>query len=95
MKIFSLFCVKRSYKISDISSNMKAQMFLTFAILDFRWTAHLDKNLKTVFQLSSLRPMQRQTMNATLAKEDTLLIMPTGGGKSLCFQLPALIDKGI
>uniref|UniRef100_A0A0B7AUF3 ATP-dependent DNA helicase n=1 Tax=Arion vulgaris TaxID=1028688 RepID=A0A0B7AUF3_9EUPU len=39
--------------------------------------------------------MQRQTMNATLSKEDCFLIMPTGGGKSLCFQLPALVDKGL
>ncbi|KAI8783391.1 ATP-dependent DNA helicase Q1, partial [Biomphalaria glabrata] len=57
------------------------------------WTAEIDINLKSVFKLNELRPLQRQTMNATLAKEDCLLIMPTGGGKSLCFQLPAVISK--
>uniref|UniRef100_A0A2C9JYD4 ATP-dependent DNA helicase n=1 Tax=Biomphalaria glabrata TaxID=6526 RepID=A0A2C9JYD4_BIOGL len=62
---------------------------------DFPWTAELDNKLKSVFKLNELRSMQRQTMNATLAKEDCLLIMPTGGGKSLCFQLPAVISKGL
>ncbi|XP_076450110.1 ATP-dependent DNA helicase Q1-like isoform X2 [Babylonia areolata] len=45
--------------------------------------------------MKELRPMQLQTMNATMAGRDCLLIMPTGGGKSLCFQLPALLSKGI
>ncbi|CAG5119489.1 unnamed protein product [Candidula unifasciata] len=62
---------------------------------DFPWTPALEKILRSVFKLNSLRPMQRQTMNATLSKQDCLLIMPTGGGKSLCFQLPALVDKGL
>ncbi|CAL1527646.1 unnamed protein product [Lymnaea stagnalis] len=62
---------------------------------DFPWTSDLDEKLHSVFKIKELRPMQRQTMNATLAKEDCLLIMPTGGGKSLCFQLPALVDKGL
>ncbi|BFZ04235.1 hypothetical protein BsWGS_07274 [Bradybaena similaris] len=62
---------------------------------DFPWTKELETILRNVFKLNSLRPMQRQTMNATLSKQDCLLIMPTGGGKSLCFQLPALVDKAL
>ncbi|XP_059172094.1 ATP-dependent DNA helicase Q1-like [Physella acuta] len=62
---------------------------------DFPWTKEMDEIMKNVFKIKELRPMQRQTMNATLQKEDCLLIMPTGGGKSLCFQLPALVDKGL
>ncbi|GFO18139.1 ATP-dependent DNA helicase q1-like [Plakobranchus ocellatus] len=77
---------------NDIEQQQKAQ---SWEGTDFPWSSDLDEKLKSVFKLSSLRPMQRQTMNATLSKEDTLLIMPTGGGKSLCFQLPALIDKGL
>ncbi|GFS01405.1 ATP-dependent DNA helicase Q1-like [Elysia marginata] len=81
--------------ISERNNSIKQKKAHQWEGTNFKWTKDLDENLKNVFQIRSLRPMQRQTMNATLAKEDTLLIMPTGGGKSLCFQLPAVIDKGI
>lgn len=51
--------------------------------------------LKNVFKLNSFRPLQLETINVTMSREDCMVIMPTGGGKSLCFQLPALIDSGI
>jgi len=44
---------------------------------------------------SSLRPLQRQAIDAVLAGQDSLLVVPTGGGKSLCFQAPALLLDGI
>jgi ATP-dependent DNA helicase RecQ len=44
---------------------------------------------------SSFRPLQRETIDAVLAQRDSLLVMPTGGGKSLCFQLPALVRDGL
>ncbi len=53
-----------------------------------------QKTLKHVFGFESFRPLQREIILNILGKRDTLGIMPTGGGKSLCFQLPALLFKG-
>lgn len=62
---------------------------------DFAWSDELEKLRKSVFGINDLRPHQLPTMNATLSGTDCILIMPTGGGKSLCYQLPALVSKGI
>src|SRR5436190_19919771 len=44
---------------------------------------------------TSLLPLQRQAIDAVLAGRDSLLVVPTGGGKSLCFQAPALLLDGL
>ncbi len=44
---------------------------------------------------STLRPLQRQAIDAVLARRDSLLVVPTGAGKSLCFQAPALLLDGL
>ena len=44
---------------------------------------------------SSFRPMQEQIVNAALQERDVLAILPTGGGKSVCFQVPAMMKEGI
>ena len=51
--------------------------------------------LKSVFGFDAFRPGQDEIVAAVAAGENTLAIMPTGGGKSLCFQLPALMRDGI
>ena len=57
--------------------------------------ANLDTLLKQQFGYNSFRPMQREIIADTLAGHDAFVLMPTGGGKSLCFQLPSLILPGV
>ncbi|WP_299672285.1 DNA helicase RecQ [uncultured Roseobacter sp.] len=51
--------------------------------------------LKDIFGFDAFRPGQGEIVDAVSAGENVLAIMPTGGGKSLCFQLPALIREGV
>ncbi|GLT86281.1 hypothetical protein SLE2022_044270 [Rubroshorea leprosula] len=62
---------------------------------DFSWTKKLEANNKKVFGNHSFRPNQREVINATMSGHDVFVLMPTGGGKSLTYQLPALICPGI
>jgi ATP-dependent DNA helicase RecQ len=58
-------------------------------------TSELDLLLKRTFGYSSFRPLQREICEATLAGKDVFALLPTGGGKSLCFQIPALARGGL
>ncbi|RFS19014.1 RecQ family ATP-dependent DNA helicase [Chitinophaga silvatica] len=51
--------------------------------------------LKLYWGYQQFRPLQEDIINAILAKQDTLALLPTGGGKSICFQVPALMRPGI
>jgi len=51
--------------------------------------------LKTTFGYDAFRPLQRDIIEASLAGKDVFALLPTGGGKSLCFQLPALVRPGL
>jgi len=55
----------------------------------------LLKTLKKTFGYSEFRPLQREIIEATLSGRDVFTLLPTGGGKSLCFQLPALHREGL
>ena len=54
----------------------------------------LKRSLKKFFGFSNFKGLQEPAINSLLSKNDTFVIMPTGGGKSLCYQLPAFISEG-
>src|SRR3954452_214646 len=57
--------------------------------------SELPDVLSRYWGYSSFRPLQREAMDAVLAGRDSIVVLPTGGGKSLCFQAPAVMQSGL
>ncbi|KAK7924681.1 hypothetical protein PG985_006735 [Apiospora marii] len=63
-------------------------------LMKFKWSPEVKRALKDRFRMSGFRHNQLEAINATLEGKDAFILMPTGGGKSLCYQLPAVIKSG-
>ena len=69
--------------------------FCTFAAINPFLTVTAHEALKTYFGYDDFRPLQAEIVQSVLDGRDTLALMPTGGGKSLCFQVPTMAMNGL
>lgn len=91
----NLVCKYDSLKEEKVIRKTQHLATLNWESKSFPWHDDVRKALADTFNMTDFREQQLKTINAVLSKQDVLLLAPTGGGKSLCFQLPAIIQKGI
>lgn len=62
---------------------------------NYEWSEEVENVRQCIFKIKGFRPKQLSAINSTLSKQHTIVVMPTGAGKSLCYQLPALVKPGL
>ncbi|XP_053607263.1 ATP-dependent DNA helicase Q1-like [Plodia interpunctella] len=79
--------------INTVKSNNLASV--DWAGTEYEWSEKVKNILQESFKIPSFRPKQLSAINSTLSGQHAIVVMPTGAGKSLCYQLPALIKPGL
>ncbi|XP_071794868.1 uncharacterized protein [Asterias amurensis] len=82
-------------RASDIVSSEVSTKHSRFSGTNFPHSKELLKVFRKTFGLHQFRPEQLEAINATLLGEDCFVLMPTGGGKSLTYQLPGVLTAGV
>lgn len=89
--------IKRKTTLKNCINKIRSDKLshLDWAGTTYEWSEDVLKILNDVFHITSFRPKQLAAINCTLSGQHAIVVMPTGAGKSLCYQLPALVKPGI